>query len=338
MTLDPQHVAEHNLMIANLHAQCARFGLTPTSGGPYTVGDPDHIGEHGRYLDDLLTIETTAGRTFTKPIPNKNPVHGQNGHITDHEDLNAWIAEASTWAAWNDATGGTITTVDNYNGSGEKWRVHTFTGNGTLDISVAVQPFRVLLVGGGASGGRRADGVGGAGGGAGGVIEQTAVALPSGALSVTVGAGGTSLNAGGASSLHTLTASGGDFSSGSTGGGSGAPTTFTGGSGSAPSYGERGGGGGGAGGNGGNAGGNAGIGGAGVATTITGTTQRVAGGGGGGGARDVNPGTGTDGGGNGGASSATTWGSGGGGAGNRPGATGTGSGADGVVIVAYRIG
>ena len=70
---------------------------------------------------------------------------------------------------FNDAVGGTVTEIDDYNGSGEKWRVHTFTGNGTLDISVAVQPFRVLIVGGGgaskftANSGQGGGGAGGAG-------------------------------------------------------------------------------------------------------------------------------------------------------------------------------
>ena len=232
VTLDPQHVAEHNLMIANLHAQCARFGLTPTSGGPYTVGDPDHIGEHGRYLDDLLTIEITAGQTFTKPIPNTNPVHGQTGHITDHEDLNAWIQEASTWAAWNDASGGTVTEIDDYNGSGERWRVHTFTSSGSLDISLAVKPFRVLVVGGG--GGHGAPSAGGGGGG--GVNHQQSVILAAQSYPVVVDGGhATQFVTPGKSTFAGFEAQSGyggqGNGNGANGGASGAPTSNGGGAG-----------------------------------------------------------------------------------------------------------
>ena len=200
MTLDPQHVAEHNLMVANLHAQCARFGLTPTSGGPYTVGDPDHIGEHGRYLDDLLTIELTAGRTFTKPIPSKNPVHGQTGHITDHEDLNAWITEASTWDAWNDGTGGTVTT---YTVGSDTFRQHTFTSSTTFTVNRGTQPWDITIVAGGGGGGDPLSGQPGWCGGGGGGITLRAVAGPtlSGAVSVTVGGGGVFPNKGGNSGV-----------------------------------------------------------------------------------------------------------------------------------------
>ena len=91
---------------------------------------------------------------------------------------------------FNEAVGGTVTEIDDYNGSGEKWRVHTFTGNGTLDISVAVQPFRVLIVGGGGASKFTANS-GQGGGGAGGMITDDALSLTSGAHTVTIGAGGT---------------------------------------------------------------------------------------------------------------------------------------------------
>ena len=235
MTLDPQHVAEHNLMVANLHAQCARFGLTPTSGGPYTVGDPDHIGEHGRYLDDLLTIEMTAGRTFTKPIPNTNPVHGQTGHITDHEDLNAWIAEASTWPAFNDCTGGTVTEFNDgqYPLPG-RWRVHSFTASGSLDISAAPKPFRVLVV---AGGGASASNYGG-GGGAGGMVTNDAQVLPTGAHTVTVGAGGAGGYVNGTAAKGSNSSIGGAVTAtGGGGGGSQGATAGSGGSGGGASKG-----------------------------------------------------------------------------------------------------
>ena len=124
---------------------------------------------------------------------------------------------------FNDAVGGTITEVGNYNGTGEKWRVHTFTTNGTLDVSTAVNPFRVLAVGGGGAHGNGFQDRGPGGGGGGGVIDQS-TAGATGAQSVVVG------GTGGASSVFGLSAAGGgrgtDGNTGAnklTGGGSGAP-------------------------------------------------------------------------------------------------------------------
>ena len=335
MTLDPQHVAEHNLMVANLHAQCARFGLTPTSGGPYTVGDPDHIGEHGRYLDDLLMIETTAGRTFTKPIPNANPVHGQTGHITDHEDLNAWIAEASTWPAWNDATGGTVTEIaDGQYPLPGRWRIHTFSASSTLDISLAVQPFRVLVVaGGGANGAGPGDVMTRGGGGAGGLLSNDALTLTTGAHTVTVGAAGVYIGSpapsgsGGDSAAFGLSATGGGYGAdnahqggnGGSGGGGSSGSNFN----TSPGNGIAGQGHAGRGGGGSTPGGGGGAGGAatsntggpGVVSDINGSAVEYAQGGvgGGGSAKTPTPGSGNP--------------------------TGTAVGGEpGIVIVAYRIG
>ena len=90
---------------------------------------------------------------------------------------------------FNKATGGTVTEVTNYNGMGETWRVHTFTGNGTLNVEMAPQPFRVLVVGGGGGGG----GGGGnqhGGGGSGGYGSDSTISISTGAHSVVVGNGG----------------------------------------------------------------------------------------------------------------------------------------------------
>lgn len=57
---------------------------------------------------------------------------------------------------YNNATGGTVTEVPNYNGTNELWRVHTFNTSGTLTVLSSSVPFRVLTVGnggGGATGG-----------------------------------------------------------------------------------------------------------------------------------------------------------------------------------------
>ena len=92
---------------------------------------------------------------------------------------------------FNEAVGGLVTEVDDYNGTGEKWRVHTFTGSGTLDVTTAVQPFRVLAVGGGGGNGTYTDDSAGNGPGDGGqVFTNDAYTLSVGAYSFTIGTGG----------------------------------------------------------------------------------------------------------------------------------------------------
>jgi hypothetical protein len=104
---------------------------------------------------------------------------------------------------FNDATGGSETTVSNYNSSGETWKVHTFTGSGSLTVTRAVLPFRVLCVGGGGSGaaGGPFCSQGGPGGNAAAI--DTTVSLSSGSNTVTVG------GVGGTSSLSSVSAVGG---------------------------------------------------------------------------------------------------------------------------------
>lgn len=191
------------------------------------------------------------------------------------------------------ATGGTETTFvgDGTNGVlGQTYKVHTFTADGTLDVSQGGE-VDVLLVGGGGPGGNS----GKAGGGAGAMMELFGVNLDAGAVPVTVGAGGitgTSL-AGGHSAFGDLSAPGGgagaspNASQGNQGfpGGSGGGQIYGGITGTAldPRYGNNaatainddgGTGGGGAGGP-----GNQRAGGPGKATSFAGTTQTFAAGG-----------------------------------------------------------
>jgi hypothetical protein len=92
----------------------------------------------------------------------------------------------------NSATGGTTTTVSNYNGTGQTWRVHQFTSSGTLDISNAIHSFRVLWIGAGGQGGyAQTSWVGG--GGAGGFVENNNFSITAGSHSITVGTGFTRL-------------------------------------------------------------------------------------------------------------------------------------------------
>ena len=125
----------------------------------------------------------------------------------------------------NEALGGTITEIENYNGTGETWRVHTLSSSGTLEVLSSPQPFRVLVVGGGGgaqglSGSPSVDDEGG-GGGAGEVQDLSNQILPTGSLSVTVGAGGATNNNGGSSSVHSITSTGGSRGNGYSGGASG---------------------------------------------------------------------------------------------------------------------
>ena len=231
---------------------------------------------------------------------------------------------------FNDAVGGTVTEIEDgqYPLPG-RWRVHTFTGNGTLDVSTAVNPFRVLVVAGGGAGGAPAGDWGQGGGGAGGMLSNDAATLSATQYSVTVGTGGTPKTNGGDgtdSSLQgVLSCSGGgsgggkDQSAGRSGGSGGGGAWFSafpnGGGGSGISgQGHAGGGGTGAphGGGGAGSAGN-GSGGSGRASDITGTNVTYSRGG-------AAEGKGS-----------TPAGPGNGGNGNQ-------GGSNGVVIVAYRIG
>lgn len=116
----------------------------------------------------------------------------------------------------NEATGGTVTTVSNYNGTGQTWKVHTFTSGGTFVVTDAPNTFRLLIVGGGGSGGTGVPNGSGGGGGGGGVYWNSSYAAGIGSYTVTVG-GGAFSNAdyhpsgpnGGTSSFDSLTAGGG---------------------------------------------------------------------------------------------------------------------------------
>lgn len=153
---------------------------------------------------------------------------------------------------YNVASGGTETTVTNYNGTGQTWKVHTFTGNGTLTVTSSTQNFRVLVIGGGGGSGGASGGYTGGIGGGGGVYESLGRTIPNGTSAITVGAGGYSTGfstwvAAGNSSITiagtTITAGGGaGGGSGPDGGGSapggtgtnGGSNGYSGGSGSGP--------------------------------------------------------------------------------------------------------
>lgn len=126
-----------------------------------------------------------------------------------------------TTTNFNSATGGTITTVSNYNGSGETWKVHRFTSGGTFGIVDSATNFRYMVVGGGAGGPSEY----GAATRGGTVAQSTTWQPTAGNKSVSIGNGaggccrpgdwqtGCTGGAGGSSTLQSaVTASGGSTS------------------------------------------------------------------------------------------------------------------------------
>jgi collagen type III alpha len=129
---------------------------------------------------------------------------------------------------FNSATGGnSVVDVANYNGTGQTWRVHTFNSSSTLTIAAAVNPFTILLVGGGGAGSgfNPYHGAVGGGGGGGRVVQWDDM-LTVGSISVTVG------DVGGQSEFNGQTAPGGGGGGGVAGGGGAAGGSGGGGGGS----------------------------------------------------------------------------------------------------------
>jgi hypothetical protein len=88
---------------------------------------------------------------------------------------------------FNAASGGSETTVSNWNGSGNTYKIHSFTSSSSLTVTDApgVYDFSVLIV----AGGNGANYYAGTPYPGGQVVSQT-MSLSSGTLSVTVGSGG----------------------------------------------------------------------------------------------------------------------------------------------------
>ena len=177
---------------------------------------------------------------------------------------------------YNSATGGTVTEIDDYNGTGETWRTHTFLATETFEIASSPKPYSYLLVGRGGDPGTfpaNSGGVGGGGGG-GGFLNKTDQVIPAGSHEVVI-ANPVSFNGDSAATGDR----GQGESNGSNGGSSGIPTRHSGGG---PYIPWEGGGGGGSGGNGSNGAGNGSPpGGAGLVSNITGSNTAYGAGGGG---------------------------------------------------------
>ncbi|MCX5814925.1 MAG: hypothetical protein NTX75_01605, partial [Proteobacteria bacterium] len=100
-----------------------------------------------------------------------------------------------------DATGGTITYDGNY-------KIHTFTGSGTLNVTESGN-VEYLVVAGGGGGNNSNDLYSGGGGGAGGGVLSGTLAVSTGNLAVTVGDGGLTKSNGYNSVFSSITATGG---------------------------------------------------------------------------------------------------------------------------------
>ena len=320
------------------------------------------------------TTEVTkipVGTTAQRPA---NPEVGMMRFNTDTGQIEGYNDVRDIWLPVSQfpaviATGGTVTDIEQ---DGKKFRVHTFTSDGTFEVARGGE-VEYLVVGGGGSGGST-NGTsgnfgGGGGGGAGGLITGT-ISIAAQTHSINVGSGGLgqdgTTNPGQNSSAFGLEAVGGgggghhtarDGQNGGSGGGpsrNNAPGTGVVGQGNDGGTGTslQGGGGGGAGRNGQNAidGDSAGDGGVGIKSNITGIITGYAGGGGGGGASGASGpqtpgGQSFDGGGAGGsdsdgnAATPNTAGGGGGHGGRSDGSASLGGdGGSGIVIVRYRIG
>ena len=227
---------------------------------------------------------------------------------------------------WNAASGGTEATVANYNGTGQTWKTHTLTGNGTLTVTSGGSSFSVLVVGAG-NNGSAGQGLGpaspyGGSGGDGGKVLTYSGALTIGANTVTIGlTGGANTSVSSVSSSAGTTAAAGGGGYHRTNGGAGSTGTSSSISGTASYYGGAGGGG---------AGGNT-------------SAQRQGGAGGAGGGGAGGPG-GIYGWAGGSGSAGNSYGGGGGGGGGATadnaggGAGGGGAFYAGVAIIAYQIG
>ena len=353
------------------------FGAAPVEGGQvvrtFTIenagdatlnlsGDP-RVSVSGDVADFTVTVQPSdtvaVGGSTTFQVTFDPSATGQRtatlSIANDDSNENPYdfaIQGQGAGAGLVSATGGTISDVGGY-------RIHTFTSNGTFQVTDGGSA-DVLIVGGGGGGGMNYGG-----GGGGGSVVLTLVALNNEThYPIVVGIGGASGTGngvrgvnGGSSSAFSLTATGGgggasySAAAGSAGtGGGGSRNTPTPGTGTPPG-GNGGTGGGAGGGGGGGARGNGqastatrgGDGGVGVSSTISGAPVGY-GGGGGGGVRGASGGggSGVDGGGNGSPSDSDFAQSGtpntGGGAGGQSGSFTPGlKGGDGVVIVRYAL-
>ena len=251
-------------------------------GGAATAGGLSGAAGLGRAnnISGVEIVYATGGSVGAAPGL-EGSGNGGLGAVTDGESgsfggSGVVIVAYEISSAFNEASGGIETIIDDYNGTGEQWKTHTFFATDTLNITSSFRPFSYLLVGRGGDPGTfpaNSGGVGGGGGG-GGFLNKTDQVIPAGSYEVVI-ANPVSFNGDSAATGDR----GQGESNGSNGGASGAPTRHSGGG---PYIPWEGGGGGGSGGNGSNGAGNGSPpGGAGLVSNITGSNTAYGAGGGG---------------------------------------------------------
>ena len=114
---------------------------------------------------------------------------------------------------YNEATGGTVTVIDDFDGTGERWQAHLFTSSGDFTAVSSPQPFTYGMFAGGGGGGNGGSGSfgpqnGGRGGG-GGYYSST-MTMDSGSvhtiyISAVAGNGGYTGNNGGSCTIDNST-------------------------------------------------------------------------------------------------------------------------------------
>lgn len=194
-------------------AQSSSVALSwPTAGGTpsyYEISVDNSIINAGN-VTSYTVSGLTVGQVYNFKV---RPVYsdGSTGGWSYFKNLGP--------TGFNNASGGnSVTTVANYNGTGQTWKIHTFTSNGTFSVTdyPGVNFFRILLVGGGNAGSASVAASGSGSGGAGGkVLDNASQAIPVGSYSITVGGSGA------ASTLGALASSATGVSGGSGGAGKG---------------------------------------------------------------------------------------------------------------------
>ena len=134
------------------------------------------------------TTEVTTipvGTTAQRPA---SPVAGMMRFNTDEGRVEGYNDRIDEWQPINQlfqklaATGGTVTDITQ---DGQLFRVHTFTSDGTFEVTAGGGEVDVFLVGGGGSGGGERGG-----GGGGSAKSHFGIFVQKGNKQVTVGAGG----------------------------------------------------------------------------------------------------------------------------------------------------
>jgi hypothetical protein len=191
--------------------------ITNPEGGPVIKFTAGEEGAAGPTLGYGATIEP-EGPTLTIDAP--DPTVGGEVVVTDTEAFTDYVVTiygvnvagrgkaASTnpfQVNYNLMTGGTITHIDDYRGTGKRYQIHLFTGGSvTVDVQRSPNDYEVLIVKPGGKGGQGGGG-GASGGGGGQGTEYLAAQIATGSQTVNPAAGSIS----GLSGSPTWTKNGG---------------------------------------------------------------------------------------------------------------------------------